>query len=104
MAYATRLIRVAVSVCIVMAMAPATAVASGEMSGDKAAKVPAVGDMTRAALAIQRNGSQAGNLVPLRGEQAAISYKRYLDSFAHPIPQYFGTASANTSSASGAKQ
>jgi hypothetical protein len=55
-----------------------------------------VGDTTRALLAIQRNGSQAGKMLPLSGEQAALGYGRYLQSFQHPLPAFFtGQASGS---------
>lgn len=47
-----------------------------------------VGDTTRALLAIQRNGSQAGKMLPLSGEQAALGYGRYMQSFQHPLPAF----------------
>ncbi|WP_439893685.1 DUF3613 domain-containing protein (plasmid) [Ralstonia sp. 25C] len=45
-----------------------------------------VGDATRALLKAQREGTYAGEFVPLRGEQAALAYQRYLDSFNKPMP------------------
>ncbi|WP_296224163.1 DUF3613 domain-containing protein [Ralstonia sp. UBA689] len=41
---------------------------------------------TRALLAAQRDGTYAGEAVPLRGEQAALAYQRYLDTFSRPMP------------------
>jgi hypothetical protein len=58
-------------------------------------KAPEVGETTRAALAIQRSGSQAGEAVLLRGEEAALGHKRYLDSFTHPLPPQFGSATGS---------
>jgi hypothetical protein len=40
-----------------------------------------VGDTTRNLLDIQRNGSQAGKMLPLSGEQATLGYARYMRSF-----------------------
>jgi hypothetical protein len=45
-----------------------------------------MGDATRALLKAQRDGTYAGEFVPLRGEQAALAYQRYLDSFSRPMP------------------
>nr|WP_311526815.1 DUF3613 domain-containing protein [uncultured Ralstonia sp.] len=45
-----------------------------------------VNDATRALLKAQRDGTYAGELVPLRGEQAALAYQRYLDTFSRPMP------------------
>lgn len=50
-----------------------------------------VGDTTRSLLDIQRNGSQAGPMLPLTGEQATLGYARYMQSFTHPLPQFFTT-------------
>ncbi len=43
-----------------------------------------IGDATRALLELQR-GSR-GPARPIPGEQAGLSYQRYLDSFRQPIP------------------
>lgn len=45
-----------------------------------------VNDATRALLKAQRDGTYAGEFVPLRGEQAALAYQRYLDTFSRPMP------------------
>jgi hypothetical protein len=45
-----------------------------------------VNDATRALLKAQREGAYAGEFVPLRGEQAALAYQRYLDTFSRPMP------------------
>ena len=56
-----------------------------------------VGAGTRAILAIQREGTQAGALVPMTGEQAALGYQRYLDSFRFALPEFYtGQADATT--------
>lgn len=47
-----------------------------------------VGDTTRALLRLQASGERAGAPLPILGDQASASYKRYLDSFTHPIPAY----------------
>ncbi|MGI4857312.1 MAG: DUF3613 domain-containing protein [Janthinobacterium lividum] len=47
------------------------------------------GHATRAALALQVGGKSAGPVLPMSGEEASAAYKRYLDSFAHPIPEFF---------------
>ncbi|MCD9087419.1 DUF3613 domain-containing protein [Stenotrophomonas sp. SY1] len=48
-----------------------------------------IGDTTRALLQLQADGSRAGNALPMLGEAASRSYQRYLNSFDHPIPEYF---------------
>ncbi len=45
-----------------------------------------VNEATRALLSAQRDGTYAGEAVPLRGEQAALAYQRYLDTFSRPMP------------------
>lgn len=45
-----------------------------------------VNDATRALLKAQRDGTYAGEFVPLRGEEAALAYQRYLNSFNQAIP------------------
>ncbi|TXD53872.1 DUF3613 domain-containing protein [Ralstonia sp. TCR112] len=55
-----------------------------------AAAAPKIGtnvsDATRALLKAQAEGTYAGEFVPLRGEQAALAYQRYLNSFNQPMP------------------
>ncbi len=50
---------------------------------------PEIGDTTRALLRMQADGSRAGNALPMLGEAASRSYQRYLNSFDHPIPEFF---------------
>ncbi|SDV51154.1 DUF3613 domain-containing protein [Chitinasiproducens palmae] len=52
----------------------------------------AVGDTTRALLAAQADGTQAGAPLPMLGETASLSYRRYAQSFSHPIPAFFEQA------------
>ena len=59
-----------------------------------------VNDATRALLKAQRDGTYAGEFVPLRGEQAALAYQRYLDSFSRPMPGLSQTASSAKSTSS----
>lgn len=51
-----------------------------------------IGYTTRALLRLQAEGTQAGGALPMLGEAAGRSYQRYLDSFEHPIPEYFDAA------------
>ncbi|MCP1170985.1 MULTISPECIES: DUF3613 domain-containing protein [Ralstonia] len=55
-----------------------------------AAAAPKVGthvnDATRALFKAQAEGTYAGEFVPLRGEQAALAYQRYLNSFNQAMP------------------
>ncbi|MET3444926.1 DUF3613 domain-containing protein [Ralstonia sp. 1138] len=59
-----------------------------------------MGDATRALLKAQREGKYAGEFVPLRGEQAALAYQRYLDSFSRPMPGLSQTAPSAKSTSS----
>lgn len=38
-------------------------------------------------LAIQREGRVAGKLLPILGAEAGPSFRRYIDSFAHPVAE-----------------
>jgi len=73
---------------------------SGPQSAEPAA--PAVGknvnDATRALFKAQREGTYAGEFVPFRGEQAALAYQRYLDSFSTPMPGLAQTQSGTRAS------
>lgn len=61
-------------------------------SDPQSAAVPApkvgtnVSDATRALLKAQAEGTYAGEFVPLQGEQAALAYQRYLNSFMQAMP------------------
>jgi hypothetical protein len=55
-----------------------------------------IGDTTRALLRMQADGSNAGNALPMLGETASRSYQRYLNSFDHPIPEYFEATLPNS--------
>ena len=59
-----------------------------------------MGDATRALLKAQRDGTYAGEFVPVRGEQAALAYQRYLDSFSRPMPGLSQTAPSAKSTSS----
>lgn len=51
----------------------------------------AIGDTTRSVLRMQAQGTHAGRALPMLGETASRSYQRYLESFSHPIPEFFET-------------
>jgi hypothetical protein len=53
---------------------------------------PRIGDATRGLLQLQASGRAAAPLLPMLGEPANAAYKRHLDSFSHPIPEFFDTA------------
>ena len=49
-----------------------------------------VGDKTEALLELQRSETAASRTPrPMSGEQAENIHKRYLDSFTHPIPDFY---------------
>ena len=62
-----------------------------------------IGDTTRALLRMQADGSRAGNALPMLGEAASRSYQRYLNSFDHPIPEYFEAALPNSKQGGGSR-
>lgn len=47
------------------------------------------GDVTRALLAAQADGRRAGGALPILGPVSTAAWNRYLESFSHPIPEYF---------------
>lgn len=51
-----------------------------------------VGQATRRLLQLQASGEAGAPLLPMLGAPANAAYKRHLDSFSHPIPEYFDTA------------
>ncbi|QRQ84382.1 DUF3613 domain-containing protein [Cupriavidus oxalaticus] len=64
-----------------------------------------IGADTRAILAVQREGMQAGPLLPMHGEQAALGYERYMNSFRFALPEFYtGQANASTARAGSAGQ
>lgn len=48
------------------------------------------GDITRGLIGLQASGQRAGPGQPLQGAVATAAWKRYMKSFEHPIPQWFG--------------
>jgi hypothetical protein len=48
-----------------------------------------VGSTTRQLLRLQVSGSQAGQALPMLGDEATAAYRRYMQSFNHPIPEFF---------------
>lgn len=56
-------------------------------SAEPAGKI-AIGAATEAILATQREGQAAGSQPPYTGQEATRAYKRYLDSFSKPMPDF----------------
>ncbi|WP_017525267.1 DUF3613 domain-containing protein [Pusillimonas noertemannii] len=48
-----------------------------------------VGDVTALLLAAQAEGRRAGPELPMLAPAANAAWKRYLDSYTHPIPEWF---------------
>ena len=55
-----------------------------------------IGDTTRYVLQLQTSGSQAAKPLPMLGDEASASYRRYLKSFDHPIPDFYDTTVGKT--------
>jgi hypothetical protein len=55
-----------------------------------------VGDATRYLLQLQADGNQSGKPLPMLGDEATASYRRYLKSFDHPIPDFYETTVGKT--------
>ncbi|WP_354685268.1 DUF3613 domain-containing protein [Cupriavidus necator] len=86
------------------ATAPAGAPATPGMPAGQPAQRE-IGADTRAILAIQREGTQAGPLLLMHGEQAALGYERYLNSFRFALPEFYtGQANASTTRSGSAGQ
>lgn len=75
------------------ASAAAPQAASPQAAATQAAAPAAVeenfGDVTRALLAAQADGRRAGGALPVLGPVSTAAWNRYLESFSHPIPEYF---------------
>ncbi|TCJ17971.1 DUF3613 domain-containing protein [Parasulfuritortus cantonensis] len=55
-----------------------------------------IGGSTERMLELQREGSAAGTLNPVSGDVASASYKRYLESFDKPMPDFKDTVASST--------
>jgi len=80
--------------------APATAAAAAPAAQPIAAAPAASGrksrpngDVTNAVLRAQAEGRLAGQALPMLGATASPSWKRYIDSFSLPIPDFYETTS-----------
>lgn len=50
---------------------------------------PRIGDATMDLLNMQADGSAAAPVLPMLGVTAELSWQRYLDSYKHPIPEFY---------------
>ena len=58
-----------------------------------------LGKQTRSLLSLQVSGRAAAPGAPILGDEASASYKRYMDSFSKPIPDFFtNTIKSNSGS------
>lgn len=53
------------------------------------------GDITRGLVGLQAAGLRSGPGLPLQGPVATAAWSRYMKSFEHPIPQWFGERVSN---------
>ena len=60
-----------------------------------------IGSTTRELLHMQVSGSHAGPRLPMLGDEASASYQRYIQSFNHPIPEFFESKVGKDSNSSG---
>ncbi|KRG51935.1 DUF3613 domain-containing protein [Stenotrophomonas beteli] len=87
--------------------APAPLVAPAPLAEAAESPVPAPrrealpdGETTRNLFRLQASGQRAGQPLPILGDQATLSYARYLKSFEHEIPDFFETDVARSKDAS----
>ncbi|WP_224785685.1 DUF3613 domain-containing protein [Pandoraea fibrosis] len=60
-----------------------------------------LGEETEGLLALQASNLAAGPGLPMLGSTASRAYKRYLDSFSYPIPQFYPTMIQSDSGSGG---
>ncbi|PTA73029.1 MULTISPECIES: DUF3613 domain-containing protein [unclassified Stenotrophomonas] len=83
------------------AMAPAPLAEAADSPLPAPAREPLRdGDTTRNLFRLQASGQRAGQRLPILGDQATLSYARYLKSFEHEIPDFFETDVARSKDAS----
>lgn len=70
-------------------VAPAMAPRVGDVPADVPNWAPVVGAASRHLLEAQASGRVAAPSPPMAGTTASLSWKRYIDSFSHPIPEFF---------------
>jgi len=54
-------------------------------------------NQTRLWLQLQSSGAAAGNRYAIPGQAATATFRRYLQSFTHPIPLHFESTGSNSS-------
>ncbi|WP_082806936.1 DUF3613 domain-containing protein [Collimonas pratensis] len=73
------------------AVASAAAPAQSPSTAARPEQAPRVhiGDVTHTLLQAQADGRVAGARLPMLGATADVSWQRYLDSFKHPLPEFY---------------
>lgn len=71
---------------------------AADMQADRHVTADTFGKDTRTWLELQRSGSSAAPGKPVSGAVASRVYKRYLDSFSHPLPDFYQEKSPSTGS------
>ena len=84
-----------ISPSVAAAVSDGTAQAKGEPRRHE------IGETTRQLLELQASGRAGAPVQPTTGDEAAASYKRFIDSFSHPIPEYFQTMVGQRAGGSG---
>jgi len=69
--------------------APSATPRVGNVPTDNPNRAPVVGATARHLLEAQASGRVAAPAPPMYGATASLSWKRYVDSFSHPIPEFF---------------
>ncbi|MBR8211947.1 DUF3613 domain-containing protein [Burkholderia cenocepacia] len=96
--YPGRAARVCHGVALLVLMGAATAAYCEQPAADASE----IGHATTALLALQRDGQVAGPSLPMLGDAASLTYKRYIESFTHKIPESMGSpVNANGGGSSG---
>ncbi|MEO6920012.1 MAG: DUF3613 domain-containing protein [Collimonas sp.] len=75
---------------------PKTAAVDAEPAQSSTAPLPSrrharvrIGDVTHTLLQAQVDGRVAGAHLPMLGATADVSWERYLESFKHPLPEFY---------------
>lgn len=86
--------------CLTALVIPVIAPAAGAADIQESVRNPSTAEFgggTRAWLELQRSGQAAAAARSVSGVVGSRIYKRYLDSFEHPLPAFFERESTDTS-------
>ncbi|SAI72443.1 Protein of uncharacterised function (DUF3613) [Bordetella ansorpii] len=84
--------------------AVAQAAPSATPAAQEAPREEQFGDITRGLVGLQAAGLRAGPGQPLQGPVATAAWNRYMKSFEHPIPQWFGERVSKSGGSGGLSQ